>query len=454
MRFSTLVLFNLGMLSAAVYAANNAPPLEAHLDESVVHQSHDDHDHVAGAQVHDKHPNHDHTSEEQVLDVYDGHGHDGEEHDHDHAAEEQDHYDHADESMILSPDQRQALGIVEAQVQMGILQDRLTLYGETHFDAEKTVHVLPLLNGSVKAVYKQLGDYVQAGEALALLESRELADAQSAYLTALEQFALVKDDLRRKKQLLNNKVLPRQQLFTIQQSLAEAKIHRQATKRKLHALGFSETYIKRLPKQAAQQFTKYTLTAPQSGVIVEKHITRGEVFRDESRVDAARAFVITDLSSLWVDFRVYPQDLPRIKVGQTLSLAARQGMPANRAKIIYIAPQIDRETRTALVRARLANPRGQYRAGLFVQAELAVKHRLAKLLIPLSSVIRSGDETQVFVREASAYELRDVRLGEDDGVQVEVLTGLQPGEIYVAQGAFILKAEQDKSAFAHAGHAH
>ncbi len=387
-----------------------------------------------------------------------------EEHDDEENHEEhEEHEEHEDENQLklLSNAQRRELGIKISTARSGILRNYITLTGEIALNEENLVHLVPRVEGIVLKVNKKLGNRVKKGEVMAVLESREVADAKAEYLASLEQVALAQDNYNRNRKLQRKRLISEQKLFEFKQTLLEIKIRNQSAARKLHALGFSNAYVKNLPKQSNSNLTKYQMVAPIDGIVVEKHITLGEILSPnvsefaiaEGTVlsNESSAFVIADLRTVWVNFDVYPSDLLQIKKNQTVIISSNDGIAKTKASISYISPVIDKETRTALIRSILPNPRGQWRAGLFVTGKIQVKSRRARIVVPKTAL--QNDNT-IFVVTKDGYALQTVKVGKSDEFQVEILSGLRKGQAYVSKGGLILKAELQKSLFAEAGHSH
>ena len=394
--------------------------------------------------------------EEKEHDEHDEHG----EHD-EHEGEAEEHDEDENQLKLLSNAQRRELGIKISIAKSGILRNYITLTGEIALNEENLVHLVPRVEGIVLKVNKKLGNRVKKGEVMAVLESREVADAKAEYLASLEQLALAQDNYNRNKKLQRKRLIPELKLFEFKQTLLEIQILSQSSARKLNALGFSDAYIKRLPKQSTSNLTKYQLVAPIDGIVVEKHITLGEILSPavsdfaiaEATVlsNESSAFVIADLRTVWVNFDVYPSDLLQIKKNQTVIISSNDGIAKTKAKISYISPIIDKETRTALIRSRLPNPKGQWRAGLFVTGKIEVKSRRARIVVPKTAL--QNDNT-LFIVTKDGYALQTVKVGKSDEFQVEILSGLKRGQAYVSKGGLILKAEMQKSLFAEAGHSH
>jgi cobalt-zinc-cadmium efflux system membrane fusion protein len=194
----------------------------------------------------------------------------------------------------------------------------------------------------------------------------------------------------------------------------------------------------------------YPLRAPFEGTVIEKHLALGEKHGDESDV-----FTIADLSSVWVDISVYQKDLPSVKKGQSVRISAGEGTPSTLGTISFVAPIVDEKTRTALARVVLPNPQGEWRPGLFVTAELSVGDETAPVVISKTAMQRVAGDTVVFIEMDGGLEPVPVRVGRTNTTHAEILSGLQSGQRYVAEGAFELKAKIVTSGLgAHAGHGH
>ncbi len=200
------------------------------------------------------------------------------------------------------------------------------------------------------------------------------------------------------------------------------------------------------------RFAWYALRAPFDGTLIEKHIVMGE------SIDAAsEVFTIADLSSVWVDLAISQDTISSVQEGYTVMIRQPDGSESE-TKIEFVSPIVAPDTRTALARATLANPHGQFRPGTFIDAGIRVPSKEETVVIPKASVQLVNDRPCVFVWGNSDFELREVTTGIADGRQIEILKGLRPGEAVASENAFHLKAEFIKSTAgesgAHAGHSH
>ena len=359
--------------------------------------------------------------------------------------------EHTDERLVrFDTDDLGALGIELETAGPGLIGVTIELPGEVRVNGDTAAHVAPRVGGVVRSVFKSLGNRVHSGELMAILESRELADTKATFLAAYERLGLAQALFEREERLWKQKISPEQDYLDARNALAEARIELRATEQKLHALGFSQEELTALPNRHDATFTEYRITAPFDGTVIEKHITLGETI-----AAGAPVFTVADLSTVWIDLSVYQKDLGKIRGGQRVTItAAPHEERATTAVIDFVQPLVGEATRTALARIIMPNPDGRWTPGIFVTGSVVREEVEVAVQVPTSAVVPVGDdESVIFVQTPAGFEPRPVHTGLRNHGFVEVLAGLEPGERYVARGAFSLKAELGKDAFGD-GHGH
>ena len=192
--------------------------------------------------------------------------------------------------------------------------------------------------------------------------------------------------------------------------------------------------------ESNQSLTVYELKAPIGGTIIERQISLGEYASEQKP-----AFVVADLSTIWVDLSIYRQDLRRVRISDRVLIDPDDGRGEINGTISYMAPIGSSETQTALARVVLQNPDGRLRPGLFVTARLILAARNVAVAVRQSAIQTLENRTIVFVREdGDKIEARPVELGDSDPGFVEIRAGLSAGERYVAENSFVVKAEMGK----------
>jgi len=203
--------------------------------------------------------------------------------------------------------------------------------------------------------------------------------------------------------------------------------------------------------ESNESLADYQLKSLINGTIVEKHITKGEIFEADM---SPHGFVVADLSEVWVYLNLYQKDLPFIKKGQKVSISSDPGLEKTAGKINYISPIIDEKTRTAKARVVLPNPKGIWKPGLFVNGSIITDEFMAQIAIPKTAVESLENRPCVFVKSDEGFKPRFITTGKENHALVEILSGLSDGESYVTKGGFTLKAELQKEIFGNDEHGH
>jgi cobalt-zinc-cadmium efflux system membrane fusion protein len=287
-----------------------------------------------------------------------------------HAGDSQDTRDlHKVTAVKISSDHMQEFGVKVATAGHGRIATQVVLPGEVVPNADRIAHLVPRYAGIVKEVRNRIGDTVEAGDVLAIIESSE-------------------------------------------------------------------------------SLSSYGLSTLTNGTVIDKHITRGEAVTRQTQ-----AFVIADLRDVWVELSVYQRDLASVKVGQSVLVSLGHEQADTRGTISYVSPVVDEDTRTARARVVLDNSAGKWRPGMFVTGRVDIASVEVPVTVPNTAFQMVDEHSVVFVQRDGAFEPRQLELGRRSTTHAEVLSGILSGEIYVASGGFILKAELGRSQLKQ-GHGH
>lgn len=188
--------------------------------------------------------------------------------------------------------------------------------------------------------------------------------------------------------------------------------------------------------ESSESLASYPLTTGIAGVVIARHVTRGEAVTRETL-----AFVIADLHDVWIDISAHQNNLDQVRVGQRVLISAGHGREEAEGTISYVSPVVDEATRTATARVVLSNPDHVWRPGMFVTARVLVEDAEVPVVVPRTAVEIVGGERVVFVETDAGFAPRPIVGGRQDSRSIEVVAGLRPGERYVARGGFTLKAE-------------
>ena len=315
---------------------------------------------------------------------------------------------------------------------------------------DRTWRVGVRAQGIVDRVPVEPGEMVKAGQVLATYHADEAREARAQYLQARSDLhraeaaaALAERNADRMKTLLSLKAASVQQTEQAQQDALAA----QAALRDVQIeVDRARTWLEHdlhvpadLPAGAdPEAANEVPIIAPGTGYIIEKNVTPGRT------VDpAADAFVIADLSTVWMIAPVRPSEVTGLQVGQPVTVALPGG-PASRfaGTITNLGQEIDPTTRRLPIRITLANPNRVLRPEMLATAELPIGPPAPRLLVPSDAVQQVNGQDVVFVRSApDRFELRPIHAGQIADGQVTVVEGLKEGEQVVVRGSFVLKSQ-------------
>ena len=362
-----------------------------------------------------------------------GHGHDEEKDDgHGHGESAGEGHGEEEGQLHLTAEQIRAAGVQLATAGPRILGTAISFPGEIRFDEDRTAHVVPRVPGVVESVQAELGQAVKRGQVLAVIASQQISELRSEQQAAQRRLELARLTFTREKQLWQERISAEQDYLLARQALQEAEIAAANAGQKVAAVA------------PAGKGNRYELRAPFDAVVVEKHLTVGEVVDETSN-----AFTLSDLSRVWATFAVAPRDLDKVVSGRGVSVSAPDLGAQVEGKVNYVGSLLGEQNRAATVRATLANPNGAWRPGLFVNIAVTVERFDAAVVVPESALQTWEEQTVVFARTDEGFAARPVKPGRRDAGQVEIREGLAAGTEVAAAGSFVLKSELGKGSAEH-----
>src|SRR3984957_15399892 len=354
---------------------------------------------------------------------------------------------HNDALVKLDDAQIDAGKFAVAEIGPGVLAKRIRVPGSIVPSGDHIARVAVRLLGTVAELRKRLGDSVQAGEVVAVIESREVADAKSEYLAARLVFELQQTLFSRSQRLFDGKVLSENDYLRARTVFEDARVKNEIARQKLFALSLTAEQIDALPQQPVETLRRQELRAPISGRIAERRVELGSLVGREGQ--ESELFVIVDLNVVWAELAVSPSDLATIHEGQTISITAGTDDESSPATIMFVSPLLDKDTRFARVVASVDNATRKWRPGSFITAEIPTDEAPAALVVPKTALQSLKGDTVVFVRTSDGFEARRVDVGRQDARLAEVTNGLTVGERIATTNTFILKADLGKAEAEH-----
>lgn len=195
--------------------------------------------------------------------------------------------------------------------------------------------------------------------------------------------------------------------------------------------------------ESNESLQTYSVAAPLSGVVIARNANPGEQTGDKV------LFTIADLATVWVELSLFPRDLAKIRVGQTVRVMSSDAGLSSEGKIVYVAPFGSSANQTLTARVLLDNAQRRWAPGLYVTADVTLAESQVPLAVRSEALQTNEDGVVVFVRDEEGFQSRTVRTGRADAQWVEVTEGLTSGEQYATNNSFILKAELGKGAAEH-----
>ena len=300
--------------------------------------------------------------------------------------------------------------------------------------------VTTLIRGRVVKVYVDAGQDVKKDALLAMLHSTDLGVAEGAYLKAAAKLHEAELAYERATDLYEQKVVSLAELQRREAAMKTARAEAREMQNRLALFGVPQQEVERLDRQQTIK-AAVLLRAPFEGRIIMRSITRGEVVETQQKL-----FTVADLSDLWVVGNVPEKDVQFIrkdqKVDVIVSAYPHAIVPGT---ITYVGDVLDPATRTMRLRVTVLNPDRLLKPEMFAIVRVYAALSPDVLILPLAAVQNGPTGKMVFVqRSTNDFEVRMVKLGEEQGEVVTILDGVTVGEQVVTKGSFVLKSEMER----------
>lgn len=317
--------------------------------------------------------------------------------------------------------------------------------GKIATDDDHTTQVFSPFSGRVTKVFAKAGDTVKAGQPLFAVQATEFVQAQSDLVAAVTQLKIATTADERQHELIKASGAALKDVQQADADLANAKAALAAVRGRLNVLGMGDSQISALENGAGAKGAETIVSAPIGGVITQRAIGIGQNIGSVTNGGANPAFVVSNISTLWLLGNLREDDAPNARIGQTAEVRV-EALPDRvfTAKINFVSPTVDPVTHRVAVRGEIANPGGVLKPEMFASFTLVTSDATSAIGVPEAAVIYEGDTARVWVaHDGRALELRQIKAGRTENGLVEVLSGLQAGERVVTSGSlFIDRAAQ------------
>ena len=314
-------------------------------------------------------------------------------------------------TVMIPGELQQRIGVRTGRVERGPLLMSVNALGIVQPNETQVARVNIKTEGWVDKLFVNfVGQVVRKGDPLLSIYSPNFLSTQQELLNAL-----------RSEQTVGGG----------QQSLSSA------ARRRLELWDVPADEIDQLVKTGKPQ-QDLVLKSPINGTVLEK-----KVFAKQYVTPEKELYVIGDLSTVWVQAKVYEYEIPHVEIGQpaTVTIAS---LPDQQfiGKVVFVQPTVEEVTRTVQVRVELPNKEGIFKPGMF--AQISIRHPMGEgLLVPTSAVLRTGERDIAYRVEPGdhfvpvAVKLSPIQFGE----RYEVLEGLKEGEQVVTSANFLIDSE-------------
>ena len=318
----------------------------------------------------------------------------------------------------LSPTQMVMANVATVAAKRNTLNRQINAVGIVQFDQSRQTKVTAWIAGRIDRLnVNTVGSFVTKEKPVAELYSPDLLATQQEYLLAIKS----RDQLKSSP------------IASISQN-GEGLVS--SAKERLMLFGVKERQIAALQK-AGKPNIRLPIYTPLSGIVIEKMVQQGQYVNTGDVL-----FNIADLSRVWVEVEVYENEFPNIRIGQRVEISS-QSFPGKPfiGRVSFIYPFLDPKTRTVKVRVEMPNPGMKLKPDMFVNAVIKVP-LVAAIVVPVSAVMDTGKRQVVWVESSPGmFEPRDVQVGQRTDDQVQILSGINPGDKVAVSGGYLIDSE-------------
>lgn len=326
----------------------------------------------------------------------------------------------------LDAETQRRIGVTFATAELKPLARTLRTVASVTYDETRVASVNPRIHGWIERIHVDfLGAEVERGQPLVELYSPELVSAQEELLLARSLLQETADEPASRAHRNAERLL-------------------QSARQRLDYWEIPRDQVEALEATGQPQRT-LLLRAPSSGIVMDKNVFAGTHVAAGSTL-----YVIADLTAVWVEGEIFEKDLSLVEVGQPahVRVDAYPGLGLH-GRVSYVYPTVSVASRTGRVRVALDNPQGRLKPGMYAEIRLDIPESQAAVVVPRTAVISTGERDLVFVRAPDgALVPREVTLGLPAEREIEVLAGLEPGEVVVSSAGFLIDAESNLGAAA------
>lgn len=339
--------------------------------------------------------------------------------------------------ILLDTATQQRLGVRLAEAKMQTLSQDIHAYGNVAADESLVFNLSAKVEGVIRKLHiNSVGQQVAAGQVLYEVYSPELLKSQFEYIEILKEKDRLSKYMLSDDAHISGKGMSDYDMMELRENSSKRILYIE----KFMYVDAGKELIEELNRTYRPREV-VAVHAPRSGVV-----TRIDAHEGSSVKPMDNLFSFTDLSHVWIDVPLYPDQLAWVKEGDQVTIKLpKPGMREIKTRLKFIAPTVDSTTRTVLARLSVSNPKNLLPIGSFLDVIIHAKPHKA-LVVPRSAVMRTGKGDLVIVAEGSGYFTPEkVETGIETADTIEITSGLRAGDQVAVNGQFLLDAAASMS---------
>ncbi|QDV05209.1 Cobalt-zinc-cadmium resistance protein CzcB [Planctomycetes bacterium Poly30] len=337
-----------------------------------------------------------------------------------------------------------------------VLTGKRTYPGVVRYKESARAHLVSQVEGVVRNIDVRVGQRVGSTTQVCTLDSRELGQARARFLEALSLADFKEKMFSAEADLWAKKITSRDSYMRAEQDQTEARLSLVTAEQALRSLGLEDGELDRLRGRSSsdasgrveatgpmgfedRSLSQIQYTSPMDGEVIDVLVSRGEAVSPGQGI-----LQVADLSTVWIDTRVPAHDLAVLEIGNPVHVRWAAAGASQESQLMYIAPEVDASSQTALVRIELPNPGGTWRPGLFVSVDAEVQRELVDLAVPTEALVADPDVPGTFLvfvqLKQGEYEATPITVLRTDGGFAAIEGNLHAGDRVVIGDTLFLKA--------------
>lgn len=294
------------------------------------------------------------------------------------------------------------------------VQSELKLTGKVSFNEEKVIRIYPLVTGTVREVKIELGDYVQKGQTLAVIQSAEVAGLEQERIGAEGAVLVAKKNLDATNDMYTAGISSAKDMIIAQKEYDRALAEQKRIRDIFRIYNINSA-------------GEYVIKSPIAGFVVDKKVNSQMQIRADNNDNL---FTISGLDEVWVTANVYESDIAKIREGYEADVSTLTfGDKVFKGKIDKVFNVLDPETKVMKIRVKLPNPGYELKPEMFASVIIRYNENQEMAVIPAASVVFDNSKNYVMVYHNNHdIETREVTPYKTVNSLTYISGGLKPGE--------------------------